>query len=233
MYLISDLHFEFWKDYGKSLINELPCGDLLCVAGDLCNLNQLEIIIPWLCEKFLDVVMVFGNHELYGHSPKKITSVLKKIKCKNFHLLQNNVVNIQGYNIAGCTLWFQDDPLNIYYQHQLNDFNYIKDFSPWVYNQNKISMDFLSNTYNVDIVLTHHVPSPLGISELYKNSNLNRFFMCDMTEIIVKTKPKFWFFGHTHFSFNFKIGKTKLISNPRGYEHMDLNKNFTLEAIHE
>ena len=231
MKLISDLHLEFWRDYGESLINEFPNGDLLIIAGDLCNAVQLPVIIPWLCDKYTDVVLVFGNHELYNHTPKQAEFFLKKIKNKNFHFLQNKVIEVQGYKIAGCTLWFKDDPVNVYYAHGLNDFNYITDFVPWVYNQNKKSINFLNSLSDVDIIVTHHVPSPLGIADEFKNSNLNRFFMCDMTDTILKVQPKYWFFGHTHFSFNFKVGETILMSNPRGYQHSDLNKNFTLEDI--
>jgi Icc-related predicted phosphoesterase len=231
MYLVSDLHLEFFHDFGKNLINDFPSGDLLFISGDLCNAIQLPVIVPWLCEKFKNVVMVIGNHELYNFSPKQVEKILKKIKCNNFHLLQNTIIKIDGLNIAGCTLWFPFNFYNKYYQNELNDFKYIKDFIPWVYNENKTSFDFLNNLLNIDIVITHHVPSPLGIAEKYKNSNLNRFFICDMTETILKIKPRYWFFGHTHFSFNFKIGETTLISNPRGYQHIDLNKMFTLKEI--
>ena len=35
-----------------------------------------------------------------------------------------------------------------------------------------------------------------------------------------------WIHGHTHESFDYEIGKTRVICNPRGYAPIEINKEF-------
>jgi hypothetical protein len=64
----------------------------------------------------------------------------------------------------------------------------------------------------------HHVPSELGVADMYKGNLLNAAFRSRL-DAFIEARPqiKYWFFGHTHFDFNFWIGETHLACNPRGY----------------
>jgi Icc-related predicted phosphoesterase len=48
----------------------------------------------------------------------------------------------------------------------------------------------------------------------------------DMDELILEHQPCLWIHGHTHESFDYEIGKTRVICNPRGYAPIEINKEF-------
>jgi hypothetical protein len=81
------------------------------------------------------------------------------------------------------------------------------------------------------IVVGHHVPSELGVADVYKGNLLNAAFRSRL-DAFIESRPqiKMWFFGHTHFDFNFWIGETHLACNPRGYVgHEDRTQWFQLK----
>lgn len=107
----------------------------------------------------------------------------------------------------------------------MNDFRSILNFREWVYKENLASVDYLEDTVcENDIVVTHHLPSNKCVHANYKDSELNRFFVCDITRLIEKNSPKLFISGHTHKSYDFLINSTSMICNPLGYPNEN-NKN--------
>jgi len=47
-----------------------------------------------------------------------------------------------------------------------------------------------------------------------------------MDDFILEHQPRLWIHGHTHESFDYKIGKTRVVCNPRGYASTEKNKGF-------
>ena len=68
------------------------------------------------------------------------------------------------------------------------------------------------------IVVGHHCPSELSVAPQYKGDLLNGAFRSGLDDFI-ESRPqiKFWFHGHTHHNFNYWIGETRVVCNPRGY----------------
>ena len=79
-------------------------------------------------------------------------------------------------------------------------------------------VDLVTREQGSYIVVGHHVPSELGVADMYKGNLLNAAFRSKL-DAFIETRPqiKYWFFGHTHFDFDFYIGATHLACNPRGY----------------
>ena len=69
------------------------------------------------------------------------------------------------------------------------------------------------------VVVGHHAPSRLSTHEMYKNDTImNGGYSSDMDEFIVDhPQIKLWTHGHTHHPFDYMIGETRVICNPRGY----------------
>jgi len=68
------------------------------------------------------------------------------------------------------------------------------------------------------VVMTHHAPSSRSIHEKYKGSSLNAGFYSEMTEQIhALDYEMIWCHGHTHTSFDYNIGKCRVVCNPHGY----------------
>lgn len=232
--ILSDLHIEFHEDEGKSLLSQL-CKkvDAVVIAGDLSVNDELPEDIKKICGLYKDVIFVNGNHELYHSSPEEFKDI--KSKCIdeniNLHWLDNSSVDVNGIRFVGATLWFEHDVMNFLYEKQLNDFNLIRNFVPWVYEQNENSLEYLNkNVTKKTIVVTHHLPSFSCVENLYKTSNLNRFYVSNQAHNIIQEKePPVWIHGHSHSSFDKKIHKTRVIRNPFGYAGYEINPNFDLE----
>lgn len=69
------------------------------------------------------------------------------------------------------------------------------------------------------IVVTHHLPSEECCYPDYAppRDGLNPFFASNLDWLVKNSKADLWVFGHTHSSHDFKIGKTRMKCNPRGY----------------
>src|ERR1039457_7095577 len=109
--LLSDLHFEFHRDGGRSFANSLdPTGiDVLGLAGDIAVAEGLPPALTLLCGRFLDaaVVYVHGNHEFYGSDRNSVLDITKRTQAENPNLvwLDSSGVQLSGFNFLGAPLW--------------------------------------------------------------------------------------------------------------------------------
>jgi len=74
-------------------------------------------------------------------------------------------------------------------------------------------------THNKVVMVTHHAPSRLSVHpKYYKQEHLNHGY-CSSMELFILDHPqiKYWVHGHTHEQFDYEIGDTRVICNPRGY----------------
>ena len=68
------------------------------------------------------------------------------------------------------------------------------------------------------IVVGHHCPSELSVAEQYKGNLLNAAFRSGLDDFIeARPQIRLWLHGHTHYNFNYWIGETRVVCNPRGY----------------
>lgn len=220
--IISDVHCEFHRDGGIAFCNQLPVmADTLVIAGDFATYREFVKCMTILCESFTNIVFVCGNHEYYGANRGDIHNNIVKIanRFPNFHWLNNSFVEIEGKRFIGATMWFRDTPYNWMYKDQLNDFHVIQGFSKWVYKENRETIDFFNkNMKQGDIVITHHAPCELSVSDYFKASDTNRFYVCDMTSLIYTAKPSYWIHGHMHTNSEYQIYDSWVICNPYGYD---------------
>ncbi len=238
--LVSDVHCEFHKDGGLSVLATFGDADLLVVAGDLATKNTIFGALKFLCGRYKNVVYVNGNHELYGQSPEWLAEVRTACQAAfpNLHWLANEAKTVDGVRFAGATLWFPDQHDNLGHEHRLGDFRYIKDFKPWVYEQNLAAHDLFKQVAgNVDFIVTHHLPHEICIHRQFRGDKLNRFFV-DHTcgPLVDRCGAAYWAYGHTHIGGTIQVPytDTKLICNPVGYPHerdrdgFVFNPNFTV-----
>ena len=83
------------------------------------------------------------------------------------------------------------------------------------------------------IVVGHHCPSELSVAEVYRGNLLNAAFRSNIDEFIeARSQIRAWFHGHTHHNFNYWIGETRVVCNPRGYSgHETIADFFQLQYI--
>ena len=235
---ISDLHLEFGP-----LEIEPEAGDVLVLAGDIDIKGRVDWINS-IASKFNHVIYVLGNHEFYNGAMDSIYRKTREGLVDNVHLLENESITIAGVTFHGATLWsdfLNGNPMSYLRCDQaINDYRLIRAgdgkhrFKPQIaHSLHNISKVFLQeNVKEGDVVVTHMAPSLLSIHEKYKNDmNINGSYASDLSELILDTKPELWFHGHVHTSFDYTVGNTRILCNPRGYVGEELNSEFEPNAL--
>lgn len=231
--IMSDIHFEFMADHGDSFLDsEWPEYDVCVIAGDLATSPYIIGSIQKCCTTFKEVVYVAGNHEYFYSSIQKVNRGLQKIKCSNFHWLNNSTVTIDGQRFVGGTMWYRRDE-DPFFRNRMCDFSEIKNTSS-IFEENDKFLEFINSVQldEDDVVVTHHLPSSKSVPEQYKYDPLNCYFVCDVQNVIRQYNPKLWVHGHTHTCFDYSMGRTRVCCNPHGYpgENPNFKYNFVVDV---
>lgn len=244
IHLISDIHLEF-----GGLVYEPPECDVVILAGDIgIGLDGLT----WAQETFsTPVIYVPGNHEYWGDTIWPLTDRLKEqAHGTNVHLLQHGSIEIDGVRFVGATTWTD---FNLYGNSPLHETaadRAIKDFVHIKKKKNgdrfratdaalehamakQFIIDELSKPHDKTVVVTHHSPSELSVHPRYENDPINPAFASRLENIMLDFSPVLWAHGHTHDSFDYVIGDTRVVCNPRGYEGRQLNPAFDSRLVVE
>ena len=187
--------------------------------------------------EFPHVVYIAGNHEFYHGKWNQSIEVLRAecAKYENIYFLECDTKVIGDITFTGGTLWTdcnKEDPLTL---HGLTgcmyDYTVIKNDSAGftklrpmhtVYRHEKTMgyiKNVLDNTEGKVVVVGHHAPSALSVHERYVGDTImNGGFYSDLSEFILD-HPKIilWTHGHMHDPWDYMIGDTRVVCNPRGY----------------
>jgi predicted MPP superfamily phosphohydrolase len=191
------------------------------------------------CSKYREVVMVMGNHEHYGFNYQKTYPHIASQLPDNVTLLENQTHTIDDVTFVGCTLWTdmnQSDPLTMFHmKSSMNDYRQVTMFNEVknVYHRltpektvedHYKSKQFIEETVKDKfdkkfVVVTHHAPSKSSIKPQYAENHLmNGAYSSDLSKFILENPQiKLWTHGHTHDTFDYMIGSTRIVCNPRGY----------------
>ena len=191
--------------------------------------------------QFPHVVYVAGNHEFYHGKWVKGIQYLRDecAKFPNVHFLERDSVKIDDVTFVGGTLWTnmnKGDPLTLHaVRDMMNDFRIIKNDDKGYTNlkpadtaiRHRETLDYIRSVIAEKhdekfVVVGHHSPSFQSVHESYRNEHLmNGAYHSDLSEFILDhPQIKLWTHGHTHHPFDYVIGETRIVCNPRGY-HSD------------
>lgn len=84
------------------------------------------------------------------------------------------------------------------------------------------------------VVVGHHTPSFASCHPRWSaDKEMNGAYHSDLSEFILdRPAIKLWFHGHTHETYDYMIGSTRVLCNPRGYKgHEDIAETFTLKYV--
>jgi Icc-related predicted phosphoesterase len=238
--LLSDIHLS---------VNALPFpdvdADIVVLAGDI---SRPAAAIEWAKSCPLPVVYVAGNHEFYGSDLISTYEHLNRLsQGTQIHVLERSEYLHNGVRFLGCTLWSdyrlfdsaEDRAQGVDLATKLmRDFTHIKispDFpdlfspavSQLVFLQTVAWLEdcFTRDRTTPTVVVSHFAPTRLSISPLFENSPINASFVSDLEDRINVWQPALWLHGHTHGSFDYAVGKTRVICNARGYAKNGVNEN--------
>lgn len=262
-WILSDLHQEFSSCTWKPLPADIPDHDALILAGDTHSPTADAITYAeHLTSK--PVFMVCGNHEFYGTVMKDELVAARKraAQSPNVTLLENDTVTFHDIRILGCTLWTDFELFGRDYVEAamweagrgMNDYNRVKRIDEKsgktgplrpqdtleIHKASRLFLETELANRNDDktgrtIIITHHAPHRFGLHPNFKKDTISVAFASDLTAIIETQQPDLWVFGHTHTACDFTIGKTRLISNARGYvgyepRHPNYNQQLVIEV---
>lgn len=224
----SDLHLEFLQSESQypDLFTD---ADVLVLAGDVCEARQIDKYLPFiqrLCNFYDHVIYVAGNHEYYRGELNKCNRVLSSLNIPNLHFLQNEKLTIEGVVFAGCTLWSHITPIDSWFvQRGMNDYQLIKinDFADHyrrlhpddTVEIHQKSVQWLKEQTDVDVVITHHLPSFSSVAERYKDSPYNCCYASNLSELM--QGKQVWIHGHTHDPYDYVENGCRVLCNPCGY----------------
>lgn len=207
--------------------------------------------------QFPHVVYVAGNHEFYhGKFFAGIDYLREECgKYPNIHFLERDTVTIDGVVFVGGTLWTdcnKFDPLTLHtLRDMMNDFRIIRhDLAGYrtlkpadIAERHKKTLDYFKlvladHKEDRCVVVGHHSPSFQSVHPQYAHDTLmNGGYHSDLSEFILDhPQIKLWTHGHTHHPFDYTVGDTRVVCNPRGYqadgydEDTGWNPNIVLEV---
>ena len=190
--------------------------------------------------QFPHVIYIMGNHEFYNGKFYAGIDYMREecAKYPNVYMLEQDMKIIDDVVFVGGTLWTnmnKRDPLTMHaIEGMMNDFRIIRNDK-----RNYASMSALDVAIRHDrtlayikliveehkdkkcVVVGHHSPSFQSVHPTYAHENLmNGGYHSDLSEFILDhPQVKLWTHGHTHHPFDYMIGETRIVCNPRGYEN--------------
>jgi Icc-related predicted phosphoesterase len=234
---MSDIHWEF----DPPDILEVEC-DVLVLAGDVDvnGLQAAERALTLSAEVSAPVVLLAGNHEFYDTRPMDRTiEEMREAAARSdgrLTFLERDSAIVAGIRFVGCTLW-SDFALageatamaaREAAERQINDFNMITyrerlAFSTYyALAEFKLAKDFLRRELAKPselptVVVTHHAPSARSVHPRFAGDLLSGSFASDLDDLVAGSGAELWIHGHMHDSFDYLVGETRVLCNPRGY----------------
>ncbi|MBE2243063.1 MAG: metallophosphoesterase [Burkholderiaceae bacterium] len=230
--LMSDLHLS---------VHAMPVprtdADVVVIAGDLA---RPQGSIAWAAQVGQPTLFVAGNHEFYGSDLETTVAQLREhAKGTQVRVLECDEWRFGGVRFLGCTLWsdyrlFTDAAQREAGLQQamtmVRDFSRItvapgrsELFTPAVsqrlFDQSVAWLDarFAEQHDGPTVVVTHFAPARGSIHPRFAGSPLNACFVSDLEDRIQRWQPELWLHGHVHDSFDYTVGRTRVVANPRGY----------------
>jgi Icc-related predicted phosphoesterase len=206
--------------------------------------------------QYKHVIYVMGNHEHYHGKFDKSADIIREalgyLNIHNVHLLDRDTKLIDGVHFIGGTMWTdcnKGDPMTLYHLEQcMTDFRVIRiageNFKKFLPNRTVMEFTKTRDYFKTVIenlpqdatvvVCSHHAPSHLSIHDMYKHDKLmNGGYSSDLSEFILdRPKIKAWTHGHMHNNFDYLVGDTRVMCNPKGYpgENDQFDFNFVFEV---
>lgn len=242
--LLSDLHLSV-----QPMAPPPVDADLLVLAGDL---HRPAGAIEWARQFDLPTLFVAGNHEFYGSDLiGTLRDLRRHAEGSSVRVLEHDEWRYRGVRFLGCTLWSDH---RLYASPQQRDEGLrqagalVRDFS-----RIRVAADFddmltpavaqllfddavswLERMFaephdGPTVVVTHFAPARGSVAARFAGSPLNACFVSDLEPQIRRWQPALWLHGHVHDSFDYRIGNTRIIANPRGYAPSGVVENLAFD----
>lgn len=231
------------------------------VMGEQYRSNRYHDFFQRCCERFPHVIFIVGNHEHYNGDFQKTIPHFRDVLgyLANLHILEKETWVLDDVTFVGGTLWTDMNKRDIRTLHDvsrmMNDFQCV-DNSARLTDQRGWNDRFTTTDAADDhdamleyirlmiegrwdqkfVVVGHHAPSRLSTHPRYASEAImNGGYNSSLDDFILDhPQIRLWTHGHTHEDFDYCIGSTRILCNPRGYinyeERADRWKLVTVEV---
>jgi hypothetical protein len=172
---------------------------------------------------------------------------MRYLERETWYLVANDGAPVR---ILGATLWTDFELFGpearlksmAHAQEHFNDFLYVKVREAAGQDKRRLNpadtilfhrrtVEFLAGELRqpfdgITIVMTHHSPSPKSLPPADRNDPLSACYASALDSFIEAFQPNLWVHGHIHISNDYRIGQTRVVSNPRGYAKGRSNPDF-------
>lgn len=230
LHVFSDLHNEF------SSFEPAPGDyDVVILAGDI---DVKARGVNWANESFKGpVIYVCGNHEFYGGHIDYTLQKMKEAALPHVHVLENEVFVWNQTRFLCATAWTDFSATGNAVAaaqtalERMNDFSVIRIDDSFrklrpcdLVNRNHATRDWLAHELDKPfdgktVVVTHHAPVPEVVGDKHVGHLIAAY--TNSWHALVE-KADLWVFGHTHRAIDVKLGRCRVVSNPRGYPREDI-----------
>jgi predicted phosphodiesterase len=238
LHILSDLHLQHHPP-PPNLDRRGASADAVVLAGDI---HHGPTAVTWARQAFPEttVVTVAGNHEYYDALLKPTQRQLQVAAADtpNVRFLERESCIIGDVRFLGCTFWTgfhlfpeQRNAAMRASRASVGDFQRIhllregRPFRPRDADaQHRRALTWLRREFaqsppgvRATVVVTHHGPSPRSMDPRYSETLTSAAFVTDCENVVRKSGAAVWIHGHVHRSFDYHVGPTRVVCNPRGY----------------
>lgn len=254
--VLSDLHHELWREHAQRIDPSISRPDVVVLAGDI---DVGARAVEWAAQTFpgLPVLYVHGNHEAYGKNLEDVQEQIAEA-CKSaghVHFLNCSEFRLGNVRFLGATLWtdfglFGDDSryaaiveaeavMTDYKRIRLAKKGYRKLRATDTAHMHAAQKSWLKSKLaeqhaGPTVVITHMAPSIRSVASRYANDLVSAAYASRLDDIAEMADV--WVHGHMHNSFDYRIGRCRVVCNPCGYmrrggqgENPAFNQNFIVE----
>ena len=203
--------------------------------------------------EFPHVIYIAGNHEFYhGKYPDAYNYLEAECQAfNNVYFLEQGKKEIADVTFIGATLWTDmnggDRTTLLIVQEMMNDYrivrnsnrNYARLTPSDTVVRHKNTLKYIESVINTDpnkkyVVVGHHAPSKQSVKPRYaEDIEMNGAYSSDLENFITGyPQIALWTHGHTHDQFDYFVGNTRIVCNPRGYDGWEASAdNFQLKYV--
>lgn len=218
--------------------------DTYNIMGEHYKSNRYHDFFQRCCSRFPHVIFIVGNHEHYHGDFAKTVPHFKDVLgyLPNLHILEKETWILDDVTFIGGTLWTDMNRRSIRTLHEIsrmmNDFRCVdnsaksSDQRGWnprftttdAADDHDAMMEYIRLMIEGKfdqkfVVVGHHAPSRLSTHPRYAHEAImNGGYSSELDDFILDhPQIKLWTHGHTHEDFDYLIGSTRILCNPRGY----------------
>jgi len=227
LHILSDLHLEF-ADFSKPTVE----ADMAILAGDI-HLKGRGV--SWASYAFTSpVIYVMGNHEHYGGNLDRTHQKLVSAASGHVHVLENQSLSVDNVQFLCATAWTDFSATGnrsaavLSAREVVTDFRTIRTGPQFrrirpedLAERNRVTKAWLTSRLSEPfsgkrVVVTHHAPL-MRFVRSDKGDPHARAADGNNWDDLLFYDVDLWVFGHTHEAVDQWIGKTRFVSNPKGY----------------